>query len=96
MDGQKPSGFTDQQFWTMDHTSDPSPAAIVKPKDDYKGDSTVENDSVLSDELFYTVYNVEAANIFLLSEGFDAIWEASPIMAIGYLFSNWTAIFAFW
>ena len=41
MDGQKPSGFTDQQFWTMDHTSDPSPAVVVKPKDDYKGDSTV-------------------------------------------------------
>ena len=28
MDGQLPSGFTDQQFWGMDNLSDPN--AIIK------------------------------------------------------------------
>ena len=49
MDGNKPSGFTNQQFWTMAHTTDPSPpAVVVKPG----ADSTEENTSNLSDELF--------------------------------------------
>jgi len=32
MDGTKPSGFVNQQFWTMAHTADPNPDDDGRPK----------------------------------------------------------------
>ena len=94
MDGTKPSGFTNQQFWTMEHTSDPSPPAPVVPKPG--ADSNEENTSNLSDELFYNVYLVEPTNADSFNKAFDKIWEEDPIMAISYFVDNWPFLLVFW
>lgn len=100
MDGTKPSGFVNQQFWTMAHTADPNPDDDGRPKAPvvvtYPDQDLYENDTSLSDELFYTVFKVYPSNSKAFNEGLDKIWEADPVLGVFYIIEYWPALLVFW